>query len=137
MYTLQNKLNAVRKSKQSSTLSKLFCIGFATPEAKLLILFCCYSSMLLVLLTYVTINLQIFDSTVEVLETYFRCSIAGNKPECDVYKEELADNYQLSYYFAFLTYIMITAVNLGNLIYALHIHDIKLMIKKVCTSRHC
>ena len=93
--------------------------------------------MLLVLLAYVTINFQIFDSTVGTLETYFRCSIAGDKPECDVYKEELADDYQLPHYFALLTHIMITAIDLGNLIYALHIHDIKMMIKNICTSQHC
>lgn len=139
MCTLQKKLNGVSswKSKQSATLSKLFCIGFSTPETKLLTLFCCYSSMLLVLLAYATMNFHIFDSTVEMLETYFRCSIAGENPECDVYKEELADSYQLPYYFAFLAYIMITAINLGNLIYALHVHNIKSMIKRVCASRHC
>ena len=137
MFISQNhQLNAARKSKNLTASSKPFCSGFLAPEAKSLVLFCCYFFMLLVLLAYTTINFQTFDSIVETLETYFRCSLAGDKPECDIYKEELEDNYQLPYYFAFVTYFMISALNLENLTYALHLHDIKSFIKKVCISQH-
>lgn len=135
MCILQNhQLNAARKSKKSVIFHKLFYNSFSAPETKLLTLFCYYFSMLLVLLTYMTINFQTLDTTVETLETYFRCSIAGDKPECDVYKEQVEDDYQLPYYFALVTYFMISAINLGNLIYVLQVCEAKSMIKKVCAS---
>ena len=88
--------------------------------------------MLLVLLVYITINLNTVSSVVEILETYFTCSIAGNKSECNVYKEEIEDVYQLPYYLVFFAYIMISFINLGNLTFALHIKDVKSTVKKLC-----
>ena len=123
---------AARKSEKSVTTSKLFCIGFSTPEAKLLILFCCYFSMLLVILVYITINLNTIDSVVKILETYFLCSIAGDKSDCNIYREKIEDVYQLPYFLVFFSYVMISAINLGNLTFALHINEVKSIIKKCC-----
>ena len=90
--------------------------------------------MLLVLLAYITINLNAIDSVVEILETYFLCSIGGNKSECNIYKDRIEDAYQLPYFLAFLSYVMISAINLGSFTFALHINDVKSIIKKICTQ---
>ena len=90
--------------------------------------------MLVAFLAYATINIQTFNSVVEILETYFRCSVAGDRPECDVHKEEVKDAYQLPYYLYFFTFIMVSTINFGNFTYALYVQDIKLIIKKFCSS---
>lgn len=132
IYILQDQqLKAVaRKSGKSS--SKLFCMGFSMPETKLFVLFCCYISLLLVLLAYITINLNVVDSVVEILETYFLCSIAGNKSECNVHIDRIEEDYQLPYFLAFLSYVMISVINLGNFTFALDINNVKSIIKKIC-----
>ena len=125
-----HQLNTARQS--SATLSKLVCIGFSTPEAKLFILFCCYFSIIVVFLGFMAVNLQRIDFVAESLETYLRCTIAGDKPECNMYKEKIEDAYRPSYFLFIFTHIMVSAFNLGNLIYALHIHDVMSIIKRIC-----
>jgi len=70
------------------------------------------------------------------LENYFRCTVVGDKPECDFYKEKIEDAYRPSYFLFIFTHIMVSAFNLGNLIYALHIYDVKSIIKRTCASFH-
>ena len=113
------------------TLSKLFCIGFSTPETKLFILFLYYILLFLVILTYLTVNTQAVDSTFENLRNYLKCSIAGYKPECDVYKENIKEITRPSYYLDLLTYMMACTINLSNLTYTLQIYDIKLFFKNL------
>ena len=117
------------------TLSSLFCIGFSTPETKLFILFWYYVSVFLLILSFCSVKIQTVDPTFENLEAYFRCSIAGYKPECDVYKEKIEDVSQSSYYLDLLTYLMACTINVSNLTYSLQFCDIKLFIKKLCHSK--
>ena len=113
------------------TLSKLFCIGFSTPEAKLFILFWYYILVFIVVLTYLTASTQTANSTFENLEDYLKCSIAGYNPECDVYKENIKEITQPNYYLDLLTYMMACTINLSSLTYTLQICDIKLFIKNL------
>lgn len=117
------------------TLSKLFCIGFSTPEAKLFILFWYYILVFLVNLTYFTVSAQAANSMFENLVDYLKCSVAGYKPECDVYKENIEEITRPSYYLDLLTYMMASTINLSSLTYTLQICDIKLFIKKNITNR--
>ena len=118
------------ESNKPTTLSSLFCIGFSTPETKLFILFWYYISVFLVILTFCTVKIQAVNSTFENLEAYFRCSLAGYKPECDVYKEKAEDVSQSTYFLDILTYLMACTLNVSNLTYSLQFYDIKLFIKK-------
>ena len=93
--------------------------------------------MLLVLLAYITININTVDSIVEILETYFTCSVGGNRSECDVHKERIEDIYRLPYFLSFFAYVMIFTINLGNLTFALHFNDVKPKLKKFCALYHC
>ena len=118
------------------TLSSLFCIGFSTPETKLFILFWYYITILLLILTFCSVKIQAVDPTFENLEAYFWCSIAGYKPECDVYKEKIEDVSQSSYYYLdLLSYLTACTINVSNLTYSLQFYDIKLFIKKLCRSK--
>jgi len=130
-----HQLNTARQS--SATLSKLICTGFSTPEAKLFILFCCYFSLHIVFIVFITVNLQETDSIAENLEIYFRCTIAGDKPGCDIYKEKVEDAYRPTYFASILSTLMISAFNLGSLIYALHIYGVKSIIKRSCAKKSC
>ena len=85
------------------------------------------------------------DSTYKNIENYLKCSTAGYKPECDVYKENIEEVTRPSFYLALLTYSISCTINLGNLIYTLQINDIKKIIKRFLvysslsnndTSRH-
>ena len=114
------------------TLSKLVCIGFSTPEAKLFILFCCYFTIHIAFIAFLTVTIQNIDSVAESLELYFRCTIAEDKPECDIYKEEVEDAYRPIYFVLIFANVMVSAFHLGNLIYALHIYGVKSIIKKNC-----
>ena len=125
-----HQLNTARQS--SATLSKLVCIGFSTPEAKLFILFCCYFSLHIVFIVFITVTLQEADSIAESLEFYFRCTIAGDKPECEIYKEGVEDAYRPIYFVSIFANVMISSFNLGSLTYALHIYGVKSIIKKYC-----
>jgi len=125
-----HQLNTARQS--SVTLSKLFCIGFSTPEAKLFILFYCYFSLNIAFIVFLTVTLQETDSIAESLEFYFRCTIAGDKPECEIYKEGVEVAYRPIYFVLIFANVMISAFNLGNLTYALHIYGVKSIIKKLC-----
>jgi len=116
-------------------LSRLFCIGLSTPEAKLFFLFWYYSSTILIILTYLTVYILTVDSTTENLTSYFMCSISGYKPECDVYKENVQGITQPVYYLDRLTTLMLSFINLSNLTFVVPIYDIKLAIKRFCLSR--
>ena len=101
------------------------------------ILFWYYVLVFLVILTYLTASTQAVNSMFENLEDYLRCSIAGYKPECDVYRENIKEITRPSYYLDLLTYIMTSTINLSSLTYTLQIYDIKLFIKKYMTSCNC
>jgi len=130
-----HQLNTARKS--SAALSKLVCIGFSIPETKLFILFCCYFSLHIAFIVFITVTLQETDSIAESLEIYFRCTIAGDKPECEIYKKEVEDAYRPIYFVLIFANVTISAFNLGNLTYALHIYDVKSIIKKNCAKKSC
>ena len=74
-------------------------------------------------------NTLVADSTFENIENYLKCSTAGYKPECDVYKENIEEVTRPSFYLALLAYSMSCTINLGNLTYTLQINDIKKIIK--------
>ena len=91
--------------------------------------------MSLLNLIFYSIKLQEADPTFENLEAYFRCSIAGYKSKCDVYKEKIEDVSQSSYYFNLLAYLTACTINISNLTYSLQFYDIKVFIKKLCRSK--
>ena len=81
-------------------------------------------------------KIQVVYPTFENLEAYFRCSLAGYKPECDDYKEKAEDVSQSTYFLDILTYSMVCTLNVSNLTYSLQFYDIKLFIKKkLCSSK--
>ena len=55
--------------------------------------------------------------------------MAGYKPECETYKENIEEITRPSFYLALLAYLVACTNNLGNLIYTLQIDDIRKIIK--------
>ena len=89
----------------------------------------------MVILTYFTAMIKAADATFQNLEDYFRCSIVGYRPECDVYKENIEEITRPSYYLDLLSYMMTSAINLANLTYTIQIHGVKLFIQKFILFR--
>ena len=104
------------ESNNQIVLSKIFCIGYSTPDAKLFILFLYYVLLLFVIILSFTSSAQIVDSTFK--------NIAGYKPECDVYKEKIEDITRPSFYISLLNYAISSSINLAHLTYTLQINDI-------------
>ena len=77
--------------------------------------------------------MQLIDSTFESLEDYLECSLGGYKPECDIYKENLENITQPSYYLDLLTIMMSCLINVAHLIYAIQFYDVKSVVKKICS----
>ena len=115
-------------SSNQKYLSKVFCLGCYTPEAKLFILLLYYVVLGAVGILSFASNTLFADSTFKTIENYLKCSTAGYKPECDVYKENIEEITRPSFYLALLAYLMSCTTNLGNLIYTLQINDIKKLL---------
>ena len=130
--TQTHQLNTTRKSTEPMTLSSLLCAGFSSPETKSFILFWYYIATFLVVVTYLTLNMQVINSASENLEDYINCSATGYKPTCEVYKENVEDITQPSYYLDLFTVIMASLMNVAHLIYTINIHDIKSVVKRFC-----
>jgi len=113
----------------------VICTGFSTPEKKLFLLFWYYILVLIVLLTYFTVHSQNVNSTVERLQEYFSCSIAGYKPECKVYRKQVEDITWPSYYLDSASKLLLSSVTLSKLIYVLQFHHIKKYILNFFTLR--
>lgn len=124
-----HQLNVNRESERPMTSSRLLCIGISTPEAKLLFLFSYYILTDLVILAFGTALMREFDSTLENLESYFTCSIAGYRPECDTYKANIEDTTRVTYYLKLPLAIMLCSINLSSLAYTTSV------IKKVCLCK--
>lgn len=132
MYVLlqTHQLNTKRKSTEPMSLSKLLCAGFSSPETKSFILFWYYIATFLVVVTYLTANMQVLNSASETLDDYINCSVTGYDPACEVYKEKVEDITRSSYYFDLFTVIMACLINVAHLIYTINVHDVKLLIKR-------
>ena len=116
------------------TALKAFCAGFSTPETKLFVLFWYYILVVVILLTHFTVLLQSIDSTVEQLGNYFSCSIAGFKPECEVYREKLEDASHSTYWLDLAATMLLCSINLSNLTYVLQYYDIKKFFRRFFMS---
>ena len=116
------------------TTLKVFCSGFSTPETKLFVLFLYYILVVVILLTHFTVLLQSIDSTVEQLGNYFSCSIAGFKPECEVYREKLEDASRSTYLLDLAATMLLCSITLSNLTYVLQYYDIKKFFRRFFMS---
>jgi len=114
------------------TVLKVVCTGFSTPETKLFALFGYYILVIVILLTHFTVLLQTADSTIEQLGNYFTCSVAGYKPECEVYREKLEDVSRPTYFLDLASTMLLCSITLSNLTYVLQYYDIKKFFKRFC-----
>ena len=130
-----HQLNATRKSTEPMTLSRLLCAGFSSPETKSFILFWYYICAFLVVVTYLTANMQVLNSASESFDDYVDCSVTGYNPACEVYKEKLEDTTRSSYYLDLFAVMMACLINVAHLIYTINIHDIKSVIKRFCHEK--
>ena len=133
-------MNAARSQEEYScnpkdilVLLKSFWTGFSTPETKLFVLFWYYILVIFVLLAHFTDILLSANSTVEQLQNYFACSIAGYRPECDVHQDELEDVYRASYFLDLAALMLLCSITLSNLTYVLQCHDIKRFLRRFFT----
>lgn len=139
-FLFQNhQLNIIQSKEESShkpnTIMTIFCTGFSTPEKKLFILFWYYILVSLIFLTFFTIYSQTANSIVEHLHDYFSCSIAGYKPECEVYKKQVESVTWSSFYLDLASTLLLCSITLSNLTYVLQFYHIKKFVLKLFASR--
>ena len=139
---LQNhQLNTARSEEKSSpksstflTVLKSFCTGFSsTPETKLFFLFWYYILVVVILSAYFTVVLQQASTRADYFYEYFRCSIAGYKPECEIYREKLNDITLAGYVLDLISTMLLCSVTLSNLVYVLQYYEVKKFLLKFFT----
>jgi len=122
------------KSSTFLTVLKSICTGFSsTPETKLFFLFWYYILVVVVLLAYFTVVLQQASMRADHLFEYFRCSIAGYKPECEAYREKLEDVTLAGYILNLTSTMLLCSVTLSNLVYVLQYYKVKKFILNCIT----
>jgi len=123
------------KSSTFLTVLKSFCTGFSsTPETKLFFLFWYYILVVVILLAYLTVVLQLASARADHLYEYFRCSIAGYKPECEAYKEKL-NNALAGYILNLISTMLLCSVTLSNLVYVLQYYKAKKFLLNCITMQ--
>ena len=136
------QINAARSQDEYScnpkdilVLLKSFWTGFSTPETKLFVLFWYYILVMIVLFAHFTELLLSANSTAEQLQNYFRCSIAGYRPECDIHRDKLEDVYRASYFLDLAALVLLSSITLSNLTYVLQYYYIKRFLWRFCFSQ--
>ena len=114
---------------------KVWCIDFSSPEKKLFILLLYYTLLLLVFLTFLTVELQTAYPVSKEVRNYFSCSAAGYKPECEAFRERIESLTWPGYYLELISLSLLCSITLSNLMYILQIEDIKMFIVKLCKSK--
>ena len=98
-----------------------------------MILFSYYGIGIISVLIHLVINLRSIDTVVDNIGSYTLCSAGGNRIECDGYRERLNNDLILSIVFDLIVTVLISFVNIINLLFVLQYKDIKQIFKKILT----
>ena len=101
----------------------------------MLILFSYYAITIVVLLIHLVINLWIIDGAAENVVKFIFCSAGGYKTECHIFKDRLHKILTPSIVSGLMTTLLLSFINIVNLVYVIQFQDIRKAFKKLTVSK--